>query len=66
MTRASGSADTGDRVIVVGAGMGGLSAAIDLAARGVPVTLIERASAPGGKMRTLDVGGAAIMRGRPF
>ncbi|MGX6646842.1 1-hydroxycarotenoid 3,4-desaturase CrtD [Maricaulaceae bacterium MS644] len=63
MTRASGSADTDDRVIVVGAGMGGLSAAIDLAARGVPVTLIERAGAPGGKMRTLDVEGAAVDAG---
>jgi 1-hydroxycarotenoid 3,4-desaturase len=42
-----------DRVVVIGAGMGGLAAAIRLAAAGLPVTLIERASAPGGKMRTL-------------
>jgi len=55
--------DGTDRVIVIGAGMGGLAAAIDLAARGVPVTVIERADAPGGKMRTLDVDGAAVDAG---
>ena len=43
--------------------MGGLAAAIDLAARGVPVTLLERAAAPGGKMRTLDVAGQAVDAG---
>ncbi|QFU09761.1 Hydroxyneurosporene desaturase [Rhodobacteraceae bacterium THAF1] len=41
------------RVIVVGAGMGGLSAAMRLAASGCDVTVFESASAPGGKMRTL-------------
>ncbi|MBB4211016.1 1-hydroxycarotenoid 3,4-desaturase [Rhodothalassium salexigens DSM 2132] len=44
-------------VIVVGAGMGGLAAAADLAARGARVTLVEKAPAPGGKMRRLDPGG---------
>lgn len=48
------------RVIVVGAGMGGLSAAIDLARRGVGVTLVERAAAPGGKMRRVVVGETGI------
>ena len=52
-----------DHVAVIGAGMGGLAAAIDLAARGRPVTLIETAFAPGGKMRTLDVGGRAVDAG---
>lgn len=37
------------RVIVVGAGMGGLSAAIRLAAAGFKVTVFERQSLPGGK-----------------
>ncbi len=43
-------------VVVVGAGIGGLSAAIDLAASGLGVTLLERHDAPGGKMREHDVG----------
>jgi len=37
-----------DRVVVVGAGLGGLSAAIHLAAAGREVTVVERASQPGG------------------
>jgi 1-hydroxycarotenoid 3,4-desaturase len=41
-------------VIVVGAGIGGLAAAVDLAARGLPVRLLERASTVGGKLRALD------------
>ncbi|MEY3464774.1 MAG: hypothetical protein RL603_372, partial [Pseudomonadota bacterium] len=51
------------RVIVVGAGMGGLAAATDLARLGHTVTVLERAAAPGGKMRALDVQGAAIDAG---
>ncbi len=50
-------------VVVIGAGIGGLSAAIDLAARGARVTLLERLAAPGGKMRELKVGGHAIDAG---
>lgn len=47
----------GDRVIVVGAGIGGLVAALELAARGLDVTVLERAGRPGGKMRTVTVCG---------
>ena len=43
----------GHRVVVIGAGMGGLAAAIRLAAAGASVTLIEAQPKPGGKMRTL-------------
>ena len=43
-----------DRVVVIGAGMGGLSAAARLAARGMSVTVLEQHNHPGGKMRTLD------------
>lgn len=50
-------------VIVVGAGMGGLSAAADLATRGARVSVFERASNPGGKMRQVDVGGHGIDAG---
>ena len=42
-----------DRVVIVGAGVGGLAAAIRLSAAGIPVTVLERASALGGKMRTV-------------
>ena len=42
-----------ETVIVIGAGMGGLATAIRLAALGQPVTLIEAAAGPGGKMRTV-------------
>ena len=41
------------KIIVIGAGMGGLSAAIRLAAAGQQVTLIEAQPHPGGKMRSL-------------
>jgi 1-hydroxycarotenoid 3,4-desaturase len=50
-------------VIVVGAGVAGLAAAIDLAARGHAVTVLERSASPGGKMRTVRVGGRAIDAG---
>lgn len=52
-----------DRVIVIGAGVGGLTAAIDLARRGADVTVLEAASYPGGKMRQVTVGGAGIDAG---
>jgi 1-hydroxycarotenoid 3,4-desaturase len=45
--------DARDRVIVIGAGMGGLASAIRLAAAGLSVTVLERADAPGGKARAL-------------
>lgn len=45
--------DATDRVIVIGAGMGGLASAIRLAAAGLSVTVLERADAPGGKARAL-------------
>lgn len=51
------------RVVVIGAGIGGLSAALELLADGHRVTLCERHDAPGGKMRTLDAGGAPIDSG---
>ncbi len=42
-----------ERIVVIGAGMGGLATAIRLAAAGVPVRLLEAQPQPGGKMRTL-------------
>jgi 1-hydroxycarotenoid 3,4-desaturase len=52
-----------DRVVVIGAGVGGLVAALLLAHRGLDVTLVEAADAPGGKMRQVAVDGAAIDAG---
>ncbi len=40
-------------VVVIGAGLGGLSAAIRLAHAGLDVTVLEAQDAPGGKMRTV-------------
>jgi 1-hydroxycarotenoid 3,4-desaturase len=51
------------RVIVVGAGVGGLVSALELAARGVEVLVLERAAQPGGKLRELVVGGRAMDAG---
>lgn len=45
------------RVVVIGAGMAGLVSALELAARGAEVTVVERASRPGGKMRQVHIGG---------
>ena len=42
-----------DRVIVIGAGMGGLAAAIRCAASGLKVTVLESAPTPGGKARAI-------------
>jgi phytoene dehydrogenase-like protein len=44
------------RVIVVGAGPGGLAAAINLAGLGLDVTVVEKDSLPGGRMKGLTFG----------
>jgi 1-hydroxycarotenoid 3,4-desaturase len=41
------------QVVVIGAGIGGLAAALRLAHAGCAVTVVERAAMPGGKLRTL-------------
>ena len=43
-----------DRVVVVGAGLGGLSAALHLAGAGREVTVLEREAVPGGRAGRLD------------
>lgn len=48
------------KVVVIGAGVGGLTAAIDLARQGADVTVVERAAEAGGKMRHVNVGGHGI------
>jgi 1-hydroxycarotenoid 3,4-desaturase len=44
------------RVVVIGAGMAGLTAALMMAARGLDVTIVERGQRPGGKMREVVIG----------
>ncbi len=51
------------RVVVVGAGIGGLVSALVLAHRGLDVTLIESASQPGGKIRQMQVDGVGVDSG---
>lgn len=49
-----------NKVVVVGAGVGGLACAIDLASRGLEVWVVEKALQPGGKMREAIVGDARV------
>ncbi|MEV1143732.1 phytoene desaturase family protein [Micromonospora sp. NPDC049799] len=46
-----------DRVVVVGAGLGGLACALHLAGSGRQVTVLERESVPGGRAGRLSVDG---------
>lgn len=49
-----------NRVIIIGAGMGGLAASIALATHGYQVMVLEKSAAPGGKMRQMAVDDALI------
>jgi 1-hydroxycarotenoid 3,4-desaturase len=51
------------KVIIIGAGMGGLTAGVLLAHAGLDVTICEAAAAPGGKLREVTVSGAWIDAG---
>ncbi|BBZ45134.1 phytoene desaturase family protein [Mycobacterium parmense] len=52
-----------DHVVVVGAGLAGLAAALHLAGRGRAVTVVERHPWPGGRTGRLDVDGYRIDTG---
>ena len=52
-----------DRVVIVGAGVAGLVSAFALAARGLDVTVLERSTSVGGKMRQVAIGPALIDSG---
>ncbi|MEA1049904.1 phytoene desaturase family protein [Lamprobacter modestohalophilus] len=51
------------QVIVIGAGMGGLSAALKLALSGLDVRVLERGHHPGGKLREQHVGDQSFYTG---
>lgn len=51
------------RVIIVGAGIGGLVAAIECACRGLAVHVLERAPQPGGKLSAQRPGGRPVDAG---
>lgn len=51
------------RILIIGAGIGGLVCALLLAARGCDVTLVDKAPSPGGKMRQVAVGGRRLDAG---
>ncbi len=53
----------GRKVVIVGAGIGGLSAAALLSARGCDVTLVEKEAGPGGKVRQLSPMGRPVDAG---
>ncbi len=52
-----------DRVVVVGAGLGGLACALHLAGQGRQVTVVERELLPGGRAGRLSVDGYAFDTG---
>ncbi len=52
-----------NKVLIVGAGIAGLVSAFELAASGFDVTVVERASTPGGKIRQIPIGDALIDAG---
>jgi 1-hydroxycarotenoid 3,4-desaturase len=55
-----------DRVIVIGAGMGGIAAALRLSAMGFAVDVYEKQARPGGKMREIPLpGGAGLINAGP-
>ena len=51
---------SGPPAVVIGAGFGGLAAAVELARRGERVVVIERERVAGGKARSIEVAGASI------
>lgn len=52
-----------ERVVIVGAGVAGMSCAIQLAEKGIPVTIVEADDGVGGRVRTDKVDGYLLDRG---
>ena len=51
------------KVVVIGAGMAGLVSALQLAHAGLSVTVVDKASGPGGKLRQLFPAGVPVDSG---
>jgi 1-hydroxycarotenoid 3,4-desaturase len=51
------------RAIVIGGGVGGLAASINMARAGIATTLFERGATVGGRLREVDVGGQKFLGG---
>ena len=54
---------TADNIVIVGAGIGGLVAALRLALRGASVVVLEKEARPGGKMRNLPSAAGPVAAG---
>ncbi|MEW5890505.1 MAG: hydroxysqualene dehydroxylase HpnE [Pseudomonadota bacterium] len=52
------------RVAVIGAGYGGLAAAVELATRGIPVTVFEASRTLGGRARVVERNGVTLDNGQ--
>ena len=63
MTAMDSKCMNASHVVVVGGGVGGLSAAVMARAEGVAVTLVERAATPGGKMRRVPSAAGGVDAG---
>jgi phytoene desaturase len=57
ITRSSAGSEGAPHAVVIGAGLGGLAAAIRLGARGYRVTVIDRLDQPGGRARVFEQDG---------
>ncbi|MGO4444225.1 phytoene desaturase family protein [Mycobacterium sp. 2YAF39] len=55
--------ENAQRIVVIGAGLAGLSAALHLAGRGREVTVVEREQHPGGRVGRLDIDGYLLDTG---
>ena len=53
----------GERIVIIGAGIGGLTSAALLAARGAQVTVLEKEPQVGGKARSVEVDGVPVAGG---
>ena len=50
----------GRHVVVIGGGIGGLVAALEIAELGIGVTVLEQADRPGGAIRSAELAGLAL------
>jgi monoamine oxidase len=62
---AKGGGGKGAKVVILGAGVGGLSAAYELGKAGYAVTVLEARARPGGRAWTIRGGDKVVMEGYP-